>query len=248
MQPLNNNNKKQQPSTVNFPVISMHLATRAVSAAESHPVPDEISPITAAYMPLKAIVVCDGCDQPISQLRWKCLECPNIDLCITCKEDAIKHPNHSFVAVPLPPQLPNNVGTTFIPKKGNHIICDMCSKDVTDIRWKCAQCPNYDLCHGCYTKGEGPHHRHHPFYGMYLVSDNHSTKSSSTFSFSCDGCDQKIQTVRYHCIECPDFDLCRTCIDDTPNKHDEKVKLSLSTSKHDWILNLDTIRYLYQKP
>ena len=33
------------------------------------------------------------------------------------------------------------------------VVCDGCDKPVTGFRYKCVQCPDYDLCGKCETKG-----------------------------------------------------------------------------------------------
>jgi len=40
--------------------------------------------------------ICDGCNSRIFGVRWKCLECPDYDLCNTCKESGKIHVNHKF--------------------------------------------------------------------------------------------------------------------------------------------------------
>lgn len=50
-------------------------------------------------------VHCDGCGmQPIRGVRYKCSNCPNIDLCQICFDcDAIAHiPTHCFLLIKLP--------------------------------------------------------------------------------------------------------------------------------------------------
>jgi len=43
-----------------------------------------------------------------------------------------------------------------------YIICDTCAmKGVRGIRWKCALCDDFDLCHDCYMSNK--HNLSHPF-------------------------------------------------------------------------------------
>ena len=38
------------------------------------------------------------------------------------------------------------------------VTCDGCEKPVVGFRYKCVQCPDYDLCGHCETKGLHPGH------------------------------------------------------------------------------------------
>merc|ERR1712213_248432 len=46
-------------------------------------------------------VVCDGCDGPVVGPRYKCLVCPDYDLCATC-EDRGLHAHHKIIRLPAP--------------------------------------------------------------------------------------------------------------------------------------------------
>jgi hypothetical protein len=49
-------------------------------------------------------VTCDGCQEsPISGIRFKCLQCPDYDLCERCESQGI-HKEHVFAKVPTPAQ------------------------------------------------------------------------------------------------------------------------------------------------
>mmetsp|Transcript_15210 Transcript_15210/g.18450 ORF Transcript_15210/g.18450 Transcript_15210/m.18450 type:complete len:250 (-) Transcript_15210:400-1149(-) len=38
--------------------------------------------------------------------------------------------------------------------------------------------------------------------------------------YTCDGCESTIDTQRWHCNDCEDFDLCNACHSDAPGNHD----------------------------
>lgn len=38
------------------------------------------------------------------------------------------------------------------------VVCDVCDKDIHGFRFKCMQCPDYDLCTDCMTLGNHPEH------------------------------------------------------------------------------------------
>jgi sequestosome 1 len=41
-------------------------------------------------------VKCDGCQRGVKGFRYKCIECPNFDLCATCERKGC-HPNHCMI-------------------------------------------------------------------------------------------------------------------------------------------------------
>jgi len=57
----------------------------------------------AATKPKEATVIhpaiCDNCQERITGLRWKCLNCPDYDLCTSCKQQDVhtQHPDHQFL-------------------------------------------------------------------------------------------------------------------------------------------------------
>lgn len=46
-------------------------------------------------------VVCDGCDKSIFGIRFKCVVCPNFDLCLTCETKGI-HKEHEMLRITTP--------------------------------------------------------------------------------------------------------------------------------------------------
>ncbi|KAF2898398.1 hypothetical protein ILUMI_07778 [Ignelater luminosus] len=51
---------------------------------------------------------------------------------------------------------------------GPRVICDVCNQLITGFRYKCVQCPDYDLCAGCEHQG------HHSDHLMIRVPNNES--------------------------------------------------------------------------
>jgi len=52
------------------------------------------------------------------------------------------------------------------PYRGPRVICDVCNQFITGFRYKCLQCPDYDLCAGCEHQG------HHSDHLMMRVPNN----------------------------------------------------------------------------
>ena len=46
-------------------------------------------------------VVCDGCESPLCGVRYKCMVCPDYDLCATCEGKGI-HVEHNMMRIPTP--------------------------------------------------------------------------------------------------------------------------------------------------
>ncbi|CAG9328208.1 RNF151_1 [Blepharisma stoltei] len=90
-------------------------------------------------------VRCNACQKdPIEGTRNTCLECPDFNLCSTCKAES-KH-DHRFI------QLSEN-------GKHEYVTCDGCfASPIPGIRWKCKVCDNFDFCHRC--KFGAPHPNH----------------------------------------------------------------------------------------
>ena len=46
-------------------------------------------------------VTCDGCDETIAGFRYKCVTCPDFDLCVGCEMKCV-HPHHYMIRIPNP--------------------------------------------------------------------------------------------------------------------------------------------------
>ncbi|XP_014776341.1 sequestosome-1 [Octopus bimaculoides] len=79
-----------------------------IKVNDSKPMPE-----TGADEAVHPHVICDGCDKQISGPRFKCLACPDYDLCQECeKKDC--HPEHPMMKIPIPGMVPPQ----YCPKDG----------------------------------------------------------------------------------------------------------------------------------
>jgi Zinc finger, ZZ type len=112
--------------------------------------------------------------QNIVGVRHKCLKCQDFDLCSVCiKSQPEIHPYHSFTTIY--DHIPPPIHGDFNPRHDlihNHVHCDgiPCNGSrwcIRGIRFKCAICPDFDLCEQCeqdqsFKRVQNGHHASHP--------------------------------------------------------------------------------------
>ncbi|XP_046751995.1 sequestosome-1 [Diprion similis] len=59
--------------------------------------------------PIHIGIVCDGCDKDVYGFRYKCIQCPNYDLCADCESKGL-HPEHCMIRSAVPFQWSPHVG------------------------------------------------------------------------------------------------------------------------------------------
>jgi len=114
-------------------------------------------------------VTCDGCSQtPIVGARFKCTMCHDYDLCEKCEAKGTHDPAHPLVKMLKPRSCP--YGRRFWRERHHQqaaegqathfgVACDGCNQTpIVGQRFKCAVCPNYDLCETCNAKGVHKEH------------------------------------------------------------------------------------------
>ena len=119
-------------------------------------------------------VTCDSCRMPIQGSRFHCLDCvgTSFDYCENCERqphirNAHYGDTHLFAKIhdstrvdvnaygrrnvtvvnPMPPIMPPVMPPVVF---GSYAVCDACRATINfGTRWKCAMCPDYDLCNNC---------------------------------------------------------------------------------------------------
>ena len=119
-------------------------------------------------IPTHTGVMCSGCGtSPIMGNRYKCTQCPSIDICQNCQSKNI-HGFHQFCLIATPGAQPVMIGPqvisqqpSFQPQKVHYSIkCNGCGMfPLLGERYKCSICPNYDLCEKCAISNMHPMHK-----------------------------------------------------------------------------------------
>ncbi|KAI8327509.1 hypothetical protein BD560DRAFT_417989 [Blakeslea trispora] len=118
---------------------------------------------------------CDECNTDIVGIRHSCSSCPDFDLCDSCfLSPKIKHPKQHLFMTRL--ESNNNkpqAATNKKAKESSHdqvpiikhvgVECDGCDTPIEGIRYKCGNCPNYDLCENCEEQAALIHNQSHAF-------------------------------------------------------------------------------------
>ncbi|OJT04449.1 Protein NBR1 -like protein [Trametes pubescens] len=218
--------------------------TRPLFGRSSPPVsaqPQGESAHDASAPPVHKNILCDICNKEIIGIRNKCLDCPDYDLCQACLTTpslrAQHHSAHQFFGIEKPGEI--IVHTVFsgdderdaVPQPApreeaprvrqrdiepvvHNAMCNLCDSRIRGDRFKCLECPDYDMCQLCYKIANDQH----PNHGFVKVSEPailmlRDRASDPAHPASCNVCSRRIVGVRYKCMHetCPDFDLCETC-------------------------------------
>ncbi|KAI0363146.1 hypothetical protein BV20DRAFT_975992 [Pilatotrama ljubarskyi] len=193
--------------------------------------------------PVHKNIICDSCNREVVGTRHKCLDCPDFDLCQSCYSTSSvrsqHHAAHEFFGIEKPgevivhtvfsgdgerePDHPAEQATRENVSRArpcdiepvvHNATCNLCDSRIRGDRFKCLDCPDYDLCQLCYKIVK----EQHPGHGFVKVSEPailmiRNRANDPVHNASCNVCGNRIIGVRYKCMSesCPDFDLCESC-------------------------------------
>jgi mRNA (2'-O-methyladenosine-N6-)-methyltransferase len=156
-------------------------------------------------------VDCDSCSKPINigTKRYKSKKISNFDLCENCLRKQGYDKIDFF-------EIKNEVADVVLHQ---YYSCNSCNMNpIWGLRFSCQDCPNIDLCEGCYdnqfkqnvSKNHFKHDTSHNFeiYEMQELSHGFQIHLSE----KCASCYQKpITGVCFKCSNCQNLSLCQKC-------------------------------------
>ncbi|KAI8052384.1 hypothetical protein BDF22DRAFT_776611 [Syncephalis plumigaleata] len=175
------------------------------------------------------VVMCDGCGELSKEYAYTCLQCDDFDFCHGCYNSSIvraHHPaEHQFMKITCSPQphsptyssaaaQPSSSPTELKPSSVTASAwCDFCDTLIAGYRYKCEQCPDFDLCGKCIGRAVS-HHNSHTYKVIEAPKDSSSESRSWLHAHTapvrhtnviCDHCNRRIVGVRYKCGNCSDL-------------------------------------------
>ncbi|KAK0651541.1 hypothetical protein B0T16DRAFT_322684 [Cercophora newfieldiana] len=105
--------------------------------------------------------------------------------------------------------------------------CNCCVQELPEVEFvHCTTCDDFDLCRACFAKNRHGHHPRHAFVAAvegtrleHEVSRRLAAGRDQKHSAICDGCDEEIKGIRHKCLDCPDWDYCSNCHENSSFVH-----------------------------
>ncbi|KIM31741.1 hypothetical protein M408DRAFT_327187 [Serendipita vermifera MAFF 305830] len=146
-----------------------------------------------------------------------------------------------------------------------NIWCDKCGEQVRGLRYKCNQCPDYDLCSRCVSRdsaavihtaahdhtfkiipappvtsrrGSGGRRRGPRQSNTPAAASNETPAPTPVMHnrVTCDGCGMNpIVGVRHKCLDCRDFDFCDACMVTKISEHNTAQNIAPGATGHEFI-------------
>ncbi|KAH9858338.1 hypothetical protein C2E23DRAFT_803657 [Lenzites betulinus] len=215
--------------------------SRPLPSQPENNAPISVQPPPPPALPVHKNILCDICNREIVGVRNKCLDCPDYDLCQVCLMTpslrSQHHAAHQFFGIEKPGEIivhtvftgddehqfaQHSAASGRIPRVRTRDIepvvhdaqCNLCDSRIRGDRFKCLDCPDYDLCQLCFKIAN----EQHPGHGFVKVSEpaiiiSRDRKDDPVHNASCNACGIRIKGIRYRCTNetCHDFDLCEHC-------------------------------------
>ncbi|CAG0888364.1 unnamed protein product [Darwinula stevensoni] len=135
---------------------SHHLLIRLPSRMPVVPLTPDLDGIISEKHPG---VKCDSCSKRVRGRRFKCLACPDFDLCSDCEQSGEPHFHHPMIRFARPGSVAFKA-TTVLPDGLHHgASCDECGGNIAGHRYKCLKCQDWDLCARCEAASKHLDHR-----------------------------------------------------------------------------------------
>ncbi|KAH7340906.1 hypothetical protein B0J17DRAFT_653277 [Rhizoctonia solani] len=114
--------------------------------------------------------ICDRCNKEISGVRYRCTVCKDFDYCAICITVAPLEHGHRFDAIiNATTRVRMPTPNTYHGGSSWDIRCDICGVyPLVGTRYKCAECPDWDVCQNCLEKAS----KHHPNHTFIRATDS----------------------------------------------------------------------------
>lgn len=176
-----------------------------------HPPDCAVGLPTPAASPTKHGASCNNCERVIEGERFKCLNCPDYDCCMTCRPTLAEvHPHHRFVTLREADLIPEGIRPSdWMMHPG--VICDGCDGAIVGPRYKCGMCPDFDYCAECEANPRRTHGKEASIPHIFLKINQPLPRSFNLLA--------SLHKNSYHKVQPSESkSVCTTCSPDTLRK------------------------------